>query len=108
MGRGKVEKIIFKHYLNIIPCFEYIFPQFSSSGHLQYDSEEHRSTLLLQCIRPPVNERYDEFIPRQAQGYCSAQPPVDVVGDDVAVRINQGQKGNMGARSDGQGVHRKT
>ncbi|KAK9943198.1 hypothetical protein M0R45_008814 [Rubus argutus] len=74
----------------------------------EYDSEEHRSTLLLQCVKPPVNERYDEFIPRQAQGYCSAQPPVDVLGDDVAVRIKQGQKGSMGARSDGRGVHRKT
>lgn len=108
MGRGKVEKLKFKHYLNIIPFFKYIFPQFSSSGPLQYDCEEHRSTLLLQCVKPSVNEMYDELIPRQAQGCCSAQPLVDVLGDDVAVTINQGQKGNMGARSDGRGVHRKT
>lgn len=55
-----------------------------------------------------MNERYNEFIQPQDQGYCSAQLAVDVVGDEVAVRINQGQKGNMGARSDGQGVHCKT
>ncbi|KAK9938901.1 hypothetical protein M0R45_015613 [Rubus argutus] len=74
----------------------------------EYDSEEQRSTLLLQCVKPPVNERYDELIPPQHQPHCSAQPAIDVEGDDIVMRVNKGKKGNMGAKSNGQGVRRHT
>lgn len=30
---------------------------------MQYDSDEQRSSLLLECMKPPVNEMYEEIVP---------------------------------------------
>lgn len=35
----------------------------STRAHMQYDSDEQRSSLLLECMKPPVNEMYGEIVP---------------------------------------------
>lgn len=62
----------------------------STHAHMQYDSNEQRSSLLLQCLKPPINERYEEIVSAQLGSEQIAR----------AARKDSGKKGGQAGGKD--------